>query len=97
MTPEGLSLPQRIRWARKRAGLSQERFAEQLGTSRRHVIRWENREQPTRPGSTYVARMAEITGQPQELFQDEDDEESDPVDLLYRAVCLIVAQERERV
>ena len=69
------SLPERIRWARKRAGYSQEQFAAKLGTSRRHVIRWENVAQPTKPTARYVALIAAATGQPEEMFRDEDDEE----------------------
>ena len=59
----------RIRWARKSAGLSQEKLAEVVGTSRRHVIRWE---QGTRPGAYYRKRLARATGQPELLFEAEN-------------------------
>ena len=39
----------RIRRARKRAGISQERLAAQVGTTRRHMIRLENGEHLPRP------------------------------------------------
>jgi transcriptional regulator with XRE-family HTH domain len=70
-----MPLPARIKWAREQTKLSQERFAEALGTSRRHVMRWENK--GVRPTRHYVERIAEVTGQPGDLFsEDEDDEEA---------------------
>lgn len=70
----------RIRWARKRAGMSQDQFAERLGTSRRHVMRWEgNRVQ--RLSDAYVDRIADATGQPADFFRDEEERgEGDELD-----------------
>lgn len=70
--PSTLPLGERIRWARKRAGLSQVRFAEMLGTSQRHVVRWEYGEHA--PGDIYRQRIAEATGQPAELFASDEQE-----------------------
>lgn len=61
---------ERIRWARTRAGFSQERFATEVGTSRRHVMRWEK---GTKPGPAYARRIADVTGQPADLFLDDDE------------------------
>lgn len=74
-----LPLHQRIVWARNSKAVSQERFAEQIGTSRRHMIRIEKGVH--RPGPVLLARIAEATEQPLEFFTDEDDEESEPVGL----------------
>lgn len=73
-------LGDRIVWARKRSGISQERLAEHIGTSRRHMIRIEKGQH--RPGQAFLDRIAEATGQPVELFAesealDADDEEAD--------------------
>jgi transcriptional regulator with XRE-family HTH domain len=73
--PMNLAINKRIRWARKRAGLSQLRFAELLGTSPRHVIRWENGQH--RPSAAYAIKIAEVTGQPSALFEPDDDEEDE--------------------
>lgn len=69
------ALADRIRLARKKTGLSQERFAARLGTSRRNVIRWESGQ--NKPGPHYQRRIAELTGQPIEDFTDDGDEEGD--------------------
>jgi transcriptional regulator with XRE-family HTH domain len=98
-----MPLSGRIRWARKRAGFSQEAFAAQVGTSRRHVMRWEHPVQAVTPTARYVARIAEATGQPEELFEADEDEEAARVigrDLyraVFRAMEAIVQNERERV
>lgn len=81
LTPEhqslksSLSVGKRIIWARKRKGISQERLAELIGTSRRHMVRIETGA-VRQPGPAFVARIAEVTGCPAELFADEDDEEA---------------------
>lgn len=68
-----LPIGQRIVWARRRVGISQEKLAGLIGTSRRHMIRLEKGLH--KPGETFVARIAEATGQPRELFEDEDSED----------------------
>lgn len=70
---EGTPVRQRIRSARVRAGLSQKALAKAIGTSRRHVIRWENGTHKPKPA--YAIRIAEATGTTPELFIDEDEEE----------------------
>lgn len=69
-----LPIGQRIVWARKRVGISQEKLAERIGTSRRHMIRIEKGVH--RPGERFLQRIAEATGQPVELFEDEEDDPS---------------------
>lgn len=93
---ERTPLHRRIRLARLRSGYSQERFAEVLGTSRRHVMRWE-KEGGTKPSAYYRRRIAEVTGEPEETFEDDEDEEADSMALdLYRALQDIVRQELSR-
>lgn len=65
-----LPLNQRIIWARNRADISQEWLALSIGTSRRHMIRIEGGQ--SRPGPVFRARIAEVTGQPPEFFEDEE-------------------------
>jgi transcriptional regulator with XRE-family HTH domain len=72
-----LGLGDRFRWARERRDISQERMAEIVSTSRRHIIRIENGTH--RPKPELRARIAKATKQPAELFADDEDEESDPV------------------
>lgn len=63
----------KLKSARLRAGKSQERIAAEVGTSRRHWIRWERGEHI--PSSEFLARIGEATGQPEEFVAEEDDEE----------------------
>ena len=97
-----MPLSARIRWARKRAGFSQEQFAARVGTSRRHVMRWEHPVSGVRPTARYIALIAEATGQPEELFEDDEDEDAaqvigrDIYRALFRAVEAVIA-EHERV
>ncbi|MCL4836451.1 MAG: helix-turn-helix domain-containing protein [Thermoanaerobaculia bacterium] len=53
-------------------GLSHDRLAERLGTSRFTVIKWEKGLH--RPGADYLRRLRDVTGQP-DLFPEEDDDE----------------------
>lgn len=85
--PRHLPLGERIVWARRRKGISQEKLAGLIGTSRRHMIRIEKAGKPggSRPGPAFLKRIAEATDQPLELFHDEADEEEAldvPEDLL---------------
>ena len=61
-----LSLGFRIRSARVQADLSQERLAELIGTSRRHMIRIEKGLH--KPGPRFIGLIAEATGRPIEYF-----------------------------
>jgi transcriptional regulator with XRE-family HTH domain len=55
------SLPQRIRRARARAGLSQAALAERIGIKRSAVTQWEH-PQGTRPSVDHLIRIAIETG-----------------------------------
>jgi transcriptional regulator with XRE-family HTH domain len=70
-----LPLNERIVWARKQKGISQERLANEIATSRRHMIRIEKGKH--QPGPVFRARIAEATEQPVAFFEDEDDKEGD--------------------
>ncbi len=79
-------------WARKRLGISQERLAGLIGTSRRHMIRIEKNQHV--PGPEFRQRIADATGQSIEFFADgtpdaEDEEAAElmaPLMQLLRAV-----------
>lgn len=85
-------LKTRIRWAREHSisktnpgHISQERFAGLIGTSRRHLMRIENGTHTPRPA--LIAQIVEATGHDPAFFTDEeDDEESDPVADLMKAL-----------
>lgn len=64
----------RIRAAREKTGLSQERFAPVIGITRRHLIRLENGEH--HPSPELRERLAEHTGEPAEHFSLDDDSEA---------------------
>lgn len=86
----------KLRSARLRTGKSQERIAAEVGTSRRHWIRWERGDHL--PSSEFLARIGEATGQPEEFAEertaeDDDDEESDPVAHLMSALRRVVREE----
>lgn len=70
-----MTLAARIKMARQRANLTLDRLGEVVGTSRHHLIRLEKGEHKPKPDM--ARRIAEATGVPIELLQDEDDEESD--------------------
>jgi DNA-binding transcriptional regulator YiaG len=59
---------ERIREARSRAGLSQDRFAERLGTTRQIVIGWEKGRH--RPSPRFRQKIVEVTGD-KSLFDEE--------------------------
>lgn len=91
-----LPIGKRIVWARKRLGISQERLAGMIGTSRRHMIRIETGD-VRQPGREFVARIAAATDCPEELFQD-DPEESRAVsleDFLRQQVRTFLREEAE--
>lgn len=66
-----------IRRARLAAGLSHDRLAATVGTSRQHLIKLEKGQHL--PGEAMIARIADATDKPVEYFESEDDEESDQV------------------
>lgn len=55
-----IKLPEKIQCARRRAGLSQEQLAEQLGISRQAVSKWETGE--AMPDATKLAPLASALG-----------------------------------
>jgi len=63
---EKMTVGQRIKWARKSAGLSQERLAASLGTTRQVVIRWERDKHL--PNSLSRDRLAETLDQEPDFF-----------------------------
>ena len=80
-----MTFADRIRIARARKGLTQEQLAAAVGTSRRHIIRWEHAERPTQPSGSYQIKLAEALDDPG-LFDrngeaDDDDEEADSLSL----------------
>lgn len=91
-----LPIHQRIVWARKRKGISQETLALTIGTSRRHMIRIEKGLH--QPGAVFRSRIAEATDQPEDFF-DVDDEESDlsvDLDLMLRSYLRKLIREEVR-
>lgn len=71
-TARKLQFAESLKVARKRAGMSQERAAAAVGTSRRHWIRWESGE--TSPNPAYLERIASVLDAPELLESDEDEE-----------------------
>lgn len=63
-TPPVLSLGDRLRMARKRAHLDQDRMADRMGVSRHSVSKWER--DVTEPRLSDGAKWAEITHVPLE-------------------------------
>lgn len=84
-----------IRTAREGAGLSQERFAEQLGTSRRHVMRWESGR--CIPGPRFRARIRELTGAGDLLAADDGGEEEHQVSVTFTGSADVVADLMSRL
>lgn len=73
-----LSLGERIRWARKSAGLSHDRLIERIGRSNRsHLIKIERGLHV--PRADLRDAIADATGVPRDLLADDEDEESDPL------------------
>lgn len=86
----------RIKRMRLTTGLSQERFAPLVGITRRHMIRLENGEHsPTREVAARIERVVEEhTGKPsQERVLDDDEQGSDPMVDLARALVRVVRAE----
>ena len=84
-----------IKTARESIGLSQERFAEQLGTSRRHVMRWESGR--CIPGPRFRARIREITGAGDLLAADDGGEEESQVTVSFTGSADVVADLMSRL
>lgn len=70
-----LRLGERIRWARKSAGLSHDKLVDAIGRSNRgHLIKVEHGEHT--PRADLRDAIADATNVPRELFADEDEDES---------------------
>jgi transcriptional regulator with XRE-family HTH domain len=95
--PRFAELGARIRRARKRTGISQEKLAPLVGTTRRHLIRLENGEhQASKP---LASRLAAALGEDAAQFRngDDDDEEADQViGVLMSALRQVVRNEMGR-
>jgi transcriptional regulator with XRE-family HTH domain len=90
--PRKLAIGERIRWARKHAGLSHDRLIEKLGRSNRsHLIKIERGLHV--PRSDLRDAIADATGVPREFLGDDEDEESDPVASLMGALRRVVRDE----
>ena len=63
-----MTVGQRIRWARKEVGLSQERLALMIGTTRQVVIRWERDKHL--PNASSRDRLGEALDQEADFFAD---------------------------
>lgn len=68
-TPRHPEFASKLRSARLRSGKSQERIAAEVGTSRRHWIRWENGDHI--PSPEFLTKIGEAVGQPEEFQPDE--------------------------
>lgn len=89
----------KLRSARLKAKKSQERIAAEVGTSRRHWIRWERGTHL--PSPEFLTRIGEATGQPDEFTEaDADDSEAARAmtvdDFLRIRVREILAEERKQ-
>lgn len=86
-----------LKAARKLVRLSQENFAPEIGTTRRHLIRLENGEH--RPSGELLGRIAERTGKAVDEFgyPSADDEEEDPWSLMLRAVQKLAERDKAAV
>lgn len=85
-----LRLGERIKWARKSAGISHDRLVEKIGRSNRgHLIKVEQGTHT--PGADLRDALADALNVPRDLFADEDDAESrDPVADLMNALRVMV-------
>lgn len=73
-----MTVGQRIKAARKEVGLSQERLARVIGTTRQVVIRWEKDKHL--PNELSRKKLGDATGRPARFFREGDpdaDEEDD--------------------
>ena len=84
-----------IRKARQLSGLSHDKLAARIGTSRQHLIKLENGQHLPRP--EMLAAIARETGKSERFFDSDDDEESDPVADLMSAIRRLVTDEVSRV
>lgn len=86
-TETTLPTGQRIKQAREEKGLTQRELAELVGTSRRHVIRWEQgRHLPSR---VYAVRLAGALGRQPEFFQQDNNPSADMIEDLILALEIV--------
>ena len=69
------TIGERIVWARKRKGISQEGLAVMVGTSRRHMIRLEKNHHA--PGPELRKQLSAVLDENPEFFTEKDDDEDD--------------------
>jgi transcriptional regulator with XRE-family HTH domain len=81
-----------IRTARRQAGLSHDQLAARVGTSRQHLIKLEKGQHLPRP--EMLDRIAQATNKAPSFFEsDDEDEESDAMEALTRALRRVVRDE----
>lgn len=87
----------KIRTARESAGLTQQRLADSIRTSRRNVLRWEGGY--NMPRAEHIAAIADATGQSTDYFLngDDEDEESDLYASLANVMREVARHEAEKV
>lgn len=101
-TPKHAAFAARLRSARVRTGKSQEQIASEVGTSRRHWIRWEGGW--TLPSSVFIAKIAEATGQstdylsgtPKPEREEEQSDEDEEADLIRALLRRLIREELAR-
>ena len=90
----GMTIGERIRACRQRAGLSQERVAELVGVSRQAVTKWETNR--SAPSTENLFRLAEIFGIGVDLLLTPPEAGPQPREELLRLWQTAEAQRRER-
>lgn len=90
----GMTIGERIRACRQRAGLSQERVAEMVGVSRQAVTKWET--DRSAPSTENLFRLAEIFGIGVDLLLTPPEAGAQPREELLRLWQTAEAQRRER-
>lgn len=66
---KALTVGKRVRWARKRADLTLDQLAEQMGTTRQAIIRWE--QNTNLPNERSRERLGKATDLHPDFFKDE--------------------------
>lgn len=94
---EATKVGNRIRAARVNAGMSQDKLAQAIKTSRRNVLRWEGGY--NLPRAEHIAAIAAATGQTTDHFLngDDDDEEEDLYAALTAAMRAVARHEAEKL
>lgn len=88
-TLEELPVGQRVRWARKNAGLTLDALAALMPTTRQVIIKWEKGKHL--PNRQSRERLAEITGQAPDLFAEHLQHDLTQEDILQRQAAEMIA------